>query len=295
MSKLLLIDASPYIFRAYYSIPDSMRDSEGKPCNAIYGFINFLFQVITQAKPEFIAVAFDDKLSSSFRNEIYPEYKQHREPVPEALSDQFSMCLYGAEALGLPVFMEKSYEADDLIGTLAKKLRSEQQEIWIVSSDKDLAQLITPGDTFWDFARNRQLDEAGVQEHFGVRPDQFVDYLALMGDQVDNIPGVPGIGPKSACALLQHFDTLENTFENIDEISNLKIRGAKSIKTKLQDNKDQAFLSQKLAMIATDAPVDVSIDALACRPVQSAALEKMFDFLNFGSALRTRISHLESM
>lgn len=295
MSKLMLIDASPYIFRAYYSIPDSMRDSEGKPCNAIYGFINFLFQIINQAKPEFIAIAFDDKLSSSFRNEIYPEYKQHREPVPEELSAQFPLCLYSAETLGLPVFMEASYEADDLIGTLADKLRDHNPEIWIVSSDKDLTQLVKTGVTFWDFARNRQLDENGVKDQFGVRPDQIVDYLALMGDAVDNIPGVPGIGPKTASALLQHFGTLENVYTNLNDVLALKIRGAKSVKAKLETNREQAFLSQNLARIATDVPIDPALESLACRPVRSDALDEMFDYLNFGNALRTRLAHLEML
>ncbi len=295
MSKILLIDASPYIFRAYYSIPDSMKDAEGKSCNAIYGFINFLFQAISRAKPEYIAIAFDDKPGSSFRHELYPAYKQHRDPVPEALSAQFSLCLYGAENLGLPIFVETGYEADDLIGTLAGQLRGFNREICIVSSDKDLTQLIKPGDTFWDFARNRRLDEVGVKTHFGVRPDQIVDYLALMGDQVDNIPGVPGVGPKTAVALLQQFGNLENVFASLDEVVTLKIRGAKSMKSKLKENRELAFLSQKLARIATDAPVNPSLDSLACRPVRSQALDDMFDFLNFGNALRSRITQLEKM
>lgn len=257
-----LIDASIYIFRAWFSVPDSMRGESGEPVNAVYGFCRFLTEFVERSQAQYVAVAFDQSLTQSFRNELYPQYKMNRELPPKELSDQFSLCRRLAEAAGLHCIAHERYEADDVIATAAQAMRGEGYRIGIVSGDKDLAQVLRGHDFWWDFARDRQLGAAQVVEKFGVPPEAIQDYLGLCGDAVDNIPGVPGIGPKTATALLQEFGTVENLYDHLGEIQHLKIRGAKSLGQKLREHKDKAFLSKELATVAYDAPVDVSCDAL---------------------------------
>src|SRR6056297_1443455 len=221
-----LVDASVYVFRAWFSMPDSFADRAGRPTNAVYGFARFLCELLEQTRTSHIAVAFDESLTTSFRNEIYPAYKANREPAPDALKQQFAWCKDLSRHAGLPVYADGRFEADDLIAGLAGHCRSCGRNFCVVSGDKDLAQLIGERDSWWDFARRRRLDQAGVLAHFGVRADQIAEFLALTGDAVDNIPGVPGIGPKTACALLAHFGTLDQLFDRLDEIPFLKLRGA---------------------------------------------------------------------
>ncbi len=291
--KLLLIDASPYIFRAYYSMPASMKDRDGKPVNAIYGFTKTLCQLLTQAKVRHAAIAFDESLTTSFRNDFYPEYKQQRELPPADLVEQMQTCKHIAAALGLAVFVDERYEADDLIGTVLAQLRPHGVRAVVASSDKDLAQLIGNGDLLWDFARDRLLDQRGVAEHFGVRPDQIVDYLALMGDSVDNIPGVPGVGSKTAAALLKAFDTLDAVYERLEAIPDIGLRGARRVMDNLTAHKEQAYLSRRLATIATDAPVRVSPADLLWQKPDSDGLSALFDRLRFGANIRKQVEGVE--
>ena len=292
MQRLLLIDASPYIFRAYYSIPTSMVDADNRPTNAVYGFAAFLCQLLEQERPEFVAVAYDESLTTSFRNEIFPEYKAQRELPPPELEYQMKRCQELTRAMGLPSFVDRRYEADDIIGTLAHRLRNNGLRVTIVTNDKDLTQLLRAGDMWWDYARDRRLDEEGVRQHFGVRPDQIVDMLALMGDKVDNIPGVPGIGPQTAAKLLQAFGSVETLFQRLDELPNQKIRGAARLAERLQQHQQQVWLSQRLARIATDAPVAASLNDLRWQPPDAVKLDKLFDRLGFGTGIRERIKSL---
>ncbi len=292
MQRLLLIDASPYIFRAYYSIPTSIVDAENRPTNAVYGFAAFLCQLLEQERPEFVAVAYDESLTTSFRNEIFPEYKAQRELPPPELEYQMQRCQELTRAMGLPSFVDRRYEADDIIGTLAHRLRDNGLRVTIVTNDKDLTQLLRAGDMWWDYARDRRLDEEGVQQHFGVRPDQIVDMLALMGDKVDNIPGVPGIGPQTAAKLLQVFGSVEALFHRLDELPNQKIRGAARLAERLQQHQQQVWLSLRLARIATDAPVTASLNDLRWQPPDAAKLDALFDQLGFGTGIRERIKSL---
>ncbi|MFQ5631928.1 MAG: 5'-3' exonuclease H3TH domain-containing protein, partial [bacterium] len=200
MKSIYLIDASVYVFRAYFSLPSRIKDQDSNPANAIYGFAGFLCQFLEQTKPTHIAIAFDKSLTTSFRNDFYPDYKAQRELPPPELEAQFEHCMALSRALGLPTFVNTIYEADDIIGTLAEAMRHRGFANMIVTSDKDLAQIIGKNDTLWDFAKDRKLNYNGVQEHFGVLPEQIVDYLALVGDKVDNIPGVAGVGAKTAVA-----------------------------------------------------------------------------------------------
>jgi len=272
-TPLYLVDASIYIFRAWFSIPSQMIGADGSPVNAAYGFTKFLTELLERSKPNNIVVTFDESLTHSFRNEIYPPYKMNRELPPKELKQQFLLCRRIAESAGIQCVAHERYEADDLIGTLSHAAKKRGQNIVIVSADKDLAQLIGEHDRLWDFAANKLLSPALIHEKFGVSSEQITDYLGLCGDAVDNIPGVPGVGPKTAVALLQQFFDMETTYDSLDKISGLNIRGAKTLAEKLALYKEQAYLSKQLATIALDAPIDCGIEFSQRKPIDIAALQ----------------------
>ena len=270
-----LIDASIYIFRAWFSVPDSMRGEDGTPVNAVYGFSRFLTEFVERSSASYVAVAFDESLTSSFRNEIYPAYKMNRELAPQELRHQFQLCRRVAQAAGLFCVGHDRYEADDLIATLALSMREQGYRNAIVSGDKDLAQLLRGKDFWWDYARNKQLDSAKVADKFGVPPEAIQDYLGLCGDAVDNIPGVPGVGPKTATALLQEYGSMESVYENLQHVSKLTIRGAKTLPAKLSQHEDKARLSKTLATVAYDAPIETSADQLRRRAAEVSTLQEI--------------------
>ena len=249
LPPVYLVDASVYIFRAWFSMPDEFVNQRGEPTNAVYGFSGFLCNLLEQTGAEHVAVAFDESLSQNYRNEIYPEYKANRDPAPEELKRQFSWARSVAEAMGLQCFADARYEADDLIGTLCEFWRDRGHPICIVTADKDLAQLVGENDHWWDFSRNQKLNARQLTEKFGVMPEQMADYLALTGDSVDNIPGVPGVGPKSASALLQHFGDLDTIYERLEEVQHLGVRGARSLQNKLSEHRETAELARQLTVI----------------------------------------------
>ncbi|MDN5925235.1 MAG: exodeoxyribonuclease IX, partial [Xanthomonadales bacterium] len=255
MKRIHLVDASMYVFRAWHSMPDQFFDHERQSVNAVYGFCKFALDFIDQARPSHAIMAFDVSLASSFRNAIYPAYKANRAPAPPNLLVQFEYCRELAAALGFVVLADVSYEADDLIGSVATHMRGHGYRSVIVSADKDFGQLLGVGDEQWDYARGQHWGMDGVMARLGVRADQVIDYLALAGDSVDNIPGVPGIGAKSAAALLAHFDTLEALLARIDEVPFLRLRGAMRMAEKLHAHAADARLARQLTAIALDAPV----------------------------------------
>ncbi len=284
---IYLIDASVYIFRAWHSIPDHMKTAKGEPCNAVYGFAGFIAEILNRSNPDPVLVAFDESLSSSFRNEIFPDYKANRPPAPIELKRQFQWCQQLCEALGLHWQADPSWEADDLIGTWSAMANARGRAVSIVTRDKDLAQLITPQDHLWDFAGDKRLDSDGIKAQFGVWPEQIADYLALTGDAVDNIPGVAGVGPKAATALLQAFDTLEAVYQRLDEVPGLPVRGAKSLKTKLENGREHAFMSRQLTGIPRDLPLPEP--CWQRRPPDEVALLRLCDELAFGTGIRRRL------
>ena len=288
LQPVYLVDASIYIFRSWFSISDEFATSAGEPTNAVYGFTGFLCNLLEQTNAEHIGVAFDESLSKSYRNEIYPEYKANREPAPEELKRQFIWAREIAESMGLSCFADQRYEADDLIGTLANHWRDRGHPVCIITSDKDLTQLIEKNDTWWDFTRNQKLNRAKIKDKFGVFPEQIADYLALTGDSVDNIPGVPGVGPKSAAALLSHFNDLDAIWERIEEVQHLSIRGAKSLHKKLGEHKDTAALARRLTIIETGVPSALERPAVTRGELDEARLNRLFDQLEFGGMLRRR-------
>lgn len=288
-TPLYLVDASVYIFRAYFSLPETLVDQEGNPVNAIYGYAGFLHKLIKQSDGEHFAVAFDESLNTSFRNELYPEYKANRELPPEELAKQLKTCQELTAATGLATFVHQRFEADDIIGTIAKKMRPAGFKMVYVSSDKDLSQLIQRGDVLWDFARDQKLTPAKAAERFGVKPQQMVDFLALAGDRVDNIPGVPGIGPKTAASLLHQFKTLDGIYQRLEKIAHLDMRGAARVHKRLREHQEHAYLSQRLARIADNAPIRCTARQLKRKRTNRKELERLCDQLNFGTGIRDRL------
>lgn len=290
---LHLVDASVYIFRAWFSIPDSMTDPQGRPVNALYGYARFMCEFMRRAAPVHVAAAFDESLTSSFRNDIYPAYKANRELPPPELEYQLKACRRFTEALGIRCFASGTWEADDLIGTLAARAAAGGMPVTVVTRDKDLAQVIGERDLLWDYAADKVLDRAGIHARYGVWPEQFADMQALTGDPVDNIPGVAGIGATSAAALLAHFGDLDALYARLDEVPWMKLRGAKRVLQKLEAGRDAAFLSRELARVVRDAQLDVTVDELAWDGIDRAALEAVLDEAGFGTRLRGQALGLE--
>jgi len=290
-----LIDASVYVFRAYYSMPDDMVDDDGNPINALYGFCRFIGDFMEQVTPEYVAVLFDESLSKSFRTEIYPEYKANRDPAPEELKRQFQQCRRYVRALGVMEYASPRYEADDLIGTLVEHGRSQGRPSTIVTRDKDLTQLLTKEDVFWDFAGKGKLRYEQIPDSFGVWPEQIADFLALAGDAVDNIKGVPGVGKKTATVLLQHFGSLEEIYDNLDRVHEVNVRGAKTLGTKLETHRDDAMLARRLTGIACDAPIEGAEVALQPSAPKLGEINALFDEAGIGTALRRQAERVSDI
>lgn len=290
-----LIDASVYVFRAYYSMPDDMVDDDGNPVNALYGFCRFLGDFMEQVRPQHIAVLFDESLSSSFRTEIYPEYKANRDPAPPELRRQFGQCRRFARALGLMECSHPSYEADDLIGTLVTEGRHKGVPSTVVTRDKDLAQLIAKDDVFWDFAGKGKVTYEKIPDYFGVWPEQIADFLALAGDSVDNIKGVPGVGKKTATALLQHFGSMERLYANLQTVHEVNVRGARTLGEKLETHKEAAILARRLTGIACDVPIDQPETGLRPTAPDLGNINALYDETGIGMALRRQAERVADL
>jgi 5'-3' exonuclease len=253
-ANAVLVDASIYIFRAYFSLPERWHSPEGFPLNAVYGYTLFLLDLLEQVEPAPLAVAFDESLGSCFRNAIYPGYKASRELPDEALAFQLTSCRTVTELLGLCCHGGTTHEADDYIATLAARHKSAQGTVTIVSRDKDLGQLLAAGDRLWDFAAGTRLDMAGFRERFGVEPGQFPDYQGLVGDKIDDIPGVPAVGAKTAAVLIQAFGDLETLADKRQQLDGLGLRGVARIQQTLEEHWELALLSRQLARLDLDTP-----------------------------------------
>lgn len=288
----LLVDASLYVFRAWHSIPDDFTDSEGRPVNAVHGFLRFVLELLERQQPQRIALAFDESLESSFRNRLYPAYKANRDPAPDSLKFQFRQCIALTEALGLRVLVDSEFEADDLIGSLATGLRSRGIPSLIISADKDLSQLLQAGDGQWDYARDLRWDVSGVRARYGVEARQIPDFLGLAGDAVDNIPGVPGVGAKTAAALLEHFNSLDELLTRLVELPYLRLRGAAAHAQRIGEHREMALLCRELATIRCDIDLgDPLQQSLRQRPNPQRLLE-LADALRLGPMTRRRLQAL---
>jgi DNA polymerase I len=282
------IDASYFIFRAYHSMPPDMVDADGNATHALYGFARFLSDLLEQVRPERIGVAFDLSLRNviSYRNGIYPAYKANRESPPADLERQFALCREFCRHMGVAEYASAEYEADDIIGTLAARSRAAGLRNVLVTRDKDLSQLIRDGDVFWDYTGNARYHYHDIGARFGAAPELIADFLALTGDTVDNIPGVPGVGKKTATELFRIFGSLDELYENLHRIPLLKLRGASAVAAKLLEHKEAAYLARRLTGIVCDMPLDASLDDLKRRPHDSGKLSFFFDQHGFGNILR---------
>ena len=284
-----LVDASLYVFRAWHSMPPEFEDREGWPVNAVHGFARFLLELLERNRPARIAIAFDESLDSNFRNEIYPAYKANRDPAPEELKRQFAHCQRVCRALGLPVLADGRFEADDLIGAALGHVRRAGHAGLIISADKDLSQLLDGDDEQWDYAKDIRWRADGVKARLGVHAHQVADYLGLTGDAIDNIPGVPGIGPKTAATLLGHFGSLDNLYERLDEVPYLRLRGSAQHAARLREHREIALLSRRLATIDVNAPLPADLGTAERRPADAGALEALVADLRFGPMTRRRL------
>ena len=285
---LYLVDASLYVFRAWHSMPDEFHDADGWPTNAVHGFARFLLDLLERERPRHIVVAFDEALDSCFRNALYPAYKANRDPAPPELRRQFAWCKALCKALGLATLAHQDYEADDLIGTAVHAARKDGFRSVIVSADKDLSQLLADQDQQWDFARGMRWGADGVKARYGVHAHQIADYLALTGDAVDNIPGVTGIGAKSAAILLAHFGSMDALLERIDEVPFLRLRGAAGMAVRLREQREHALLWRQLTTVALDAPLTTCNFARATG--DGAELQSLADWVAFGPLTRKRLA-----
>lgn len=253
-TAIYLVDASVYVFRAWFSIPGTLTNAKKEPINAVHGFAGFVADFLKRTNARYVAFAFDESLSSSFRNEIDPNYKANRESAPEELKRQFQYCRELIEALGMVHLAHERYEADDFIATLAKQASKEKRDCLILSRDKDLTQLVNSQTQLWDYASDITWDTQAVIDKFGVPPSAMIDYQALIGDSVDNISGVKGIGPKAAAQLISEYKNLDNIYANIEAIPDLPIRGAKRIATLLKDGQEDAYRCHQLVTLLTNIP-----------------------------------------
>ncbi|MDG2089568.1 MAG: 5'-3' exonuclease H3TH domain-containing protein [Gammaproteobacteria bacterium] len=293
LPRAYLIDSSIYIFRAWHTYDESITDSDGKPSNAIFGFGDFLFQLLKQKQPVYIACAFDASQTDSYRRGIYPEYKANRPPAPEELKHQFAQCRSFCQAVGIPEFGSNRFEADDIIGSLSHYFRDQGFAITIVSADKDLTQLVVgEEDAWWDFARGTVLNRRGVEKQFGVKPEQIPDLLALSGDKVDNIPGIPGVGYTTASRILKKYPSIETVLENIESIADMKFRGASRVQALLNAHQSMLPLNKLLTTVVCDMHLQDHLEAvienLIWQGVDHEAFTNLSEQLSLSSALSQR-------
>ncbi len=283
-----LIDGSSYIYRAYHAVRH-LSTTKGLPTNATFGFTNMLLKLLAERKSEYMVMAFDAR-GPTFRHEIYEAYKANRPPMPEDLAVQIPYIKQVVEGMNIPSLELAGYEADDIIGTLARSAEEKGFHVVIVTGDKDFKQLVSPGISIWDPMKDRSLDYAGLKKDFGLEPSQWVDVMGLSGDTSDNIPGVPGVGEKTAISLIKTFRTMEALFENLDNITKKKLR------ENLTNFREQAMLSLRLVTIDTEVPLSVDIASLRVSDPDAQRLSRLFKELEFQRLqklfpIRTDLSH----
>jgi DNA polymerase-1 len=278
-NPLILVDGSSYLYRAYHAFPP-LTNSAGEPTGAMYGVLNMLKSLLAQYNPSHVAVVFDAK-GKTFRDELFEHYKSHRPPMPDELRAQIEPLHEMVRAMGLPLLAVSGVEADDVIGTLALEAEKKGLSVLISTGDKDMAQLVTPAITLINTMSNTILGPEEVEQKYGVPPALIIDFLAMMGDSSDNIPGVPGVGEKTAQALLQGLGSMQTIYDNLDKVADLGFRGAKTMATKLEQNRDVAFLSYQLATIKTDVELALLCEELTVTEPDTEALQALFSRYEF--------------
>src|SRR3569833_3023789 len=274
---LVLVDGSSYLYRAFHAIP-ALSNSRGEPTNALLGVLNMLLKFVKDYKPKRIAIVFDAP-GKTFRDDLFAEYKAHRTPMPDDLRPQIEPLLAILRAQGLPILRENGVEADDVIGTLACRAAREGHTVLISTGDKDMAQLVTDTITLINTMTDSTLDRAGVKAKFDVYPEQIIDYLALVGDSSDNIPGIEKVGPKTAAKWLNQYQTLDNLVTNAAQISG---KVGENLRAGLQTLE----LSKKLATIHTDLELPLAHDQLTPTPPDTAKLRELYTRYELRSLLK---------
>jgi DNA polymerase I len=282
--RFVLVDGSSYVYRAFHALPP-LTGPNGQPTHAVYGFTTMLLKLLSDAKADYLVVVFD-AARKTFRDELYADYKAHRPEMPSELAAQLPHIQRVVDALRIPVLRIHGVEADDVIASLLARVADIDLDAVVVTADKDLMQLVGPNVRLWDTMRDRWVDVAAVQAKFGVAPAQVSDVLALMGDSVDNVPGVSGIGEKTAIALVQAFGSVEGVLDHIDAVAQLSMRGAKSVAARLSAEADLARLSKQLVVVRRDVPLDVDFEELRVRPPDAELTRAVFTELGFESQLR---------
>ncbi|MEJ2153895.1 MAG: DNA polymerase I [Desulfobacteraceae bacterium] len=271
--QLYLIDGSAYVYRAFHAVR-GLSNSKGMPTNAVFGFTRMLIKLMTERSPQYVGMFFDAK-GPTFRHDMYADYKANRPPMPEELVSQLPFIKKVTAGFNIPVIEMSGYEADDLIGTYARLAEAAGFQVTMVTGDKDFIQLITDHATIWDPMKDKGIDKATVLSEYNLHPSQIIDMMGFSGDSADNVPGVPGIGPKTAVKLIQAYGSMVALYDQIDSVSSKKQR------EKLLDYKEQAFLSRKLVTIDTDAPVAFELDDLKVEPPDDDLLSALFQELEF--------------
>ena len=266
--KLYLVDSSIFIYKAWFAQKTEQLNSVGEANHAFIGFSDFVYQLLTEVAPQKLVFAFDESQKKSKRKTIFPEYKANRSPAPPELRRQFSWCQQWVDYLGISKVSSTEWEADDLIGSLASLHRSSELPIVILTADKDLTQLIHDDDLWWSFYDSKKLDYAAIRKKFGVKPEQIADQLALMGDKVDNIPGIPRVGQKTAANLLRKFGTLQNLRDNLDQVSKMKFRYAGLVAQSLIDNESILDISSRLT------PINCQLNEVTAIPIDRSAIQR---------------------
>ena len=278
---VFLIDSMNYIFRAYYGLPGTITAPSGMKTNAVLGYLRTLLRIIKEQDPPYIAAAFEG--AHSFRRALFAEYKANRTSPPDDLKIQFKYCQRITEAVGIATFQVETFEADDVIGSIAVRMADLGHPVVIVSGDKDLAQLVDHRIQIYDLAKNVWLDRAAVKDKLGVEPAQVPDLLALLGDSVDNIPGVQGVGGKTACKLLSVCRTVEDIVDS--DLDGVSFRGRESILQRIRENLDTVRMSRELARIRCDVDMDISPDLLRYRKGHPEQVTRLCAELGFEAVL----------
>lgn len=292
--NIVIIDGSSLLYRAFFAIPH-LSDPQGRPTNAVYGFLNMLLKLYSELNPQYVAVAFD-KGKYTFRNDLYDGYKATRKEAPDDLRPQFALIREVLDCLGISVLEQEGYEGDDIIGTLAKNMAAEGYAVDVVTGDRDALQLVTNDVTVYltkkGITQMLAVTPAVMEEEYGYTPAQVIEMKALMGDTADNIPGVPGVGEKTALKLISQFGSVTGVYEHLADVK------GKKLQEKLADNKDKALLSKDLATIRCDLDLTYTIDQFQPQPRQADVAE-LFKSLGFRNLLERfaafdRFAHLES-
>ncbi|MFK8020681.1 MAG: 5'-3' exonuclease H3TH domain-containing protein [Pseudomonadales bacterium] len=285
-----LLDASIYIFRNYFAMPDAWHNDQGYSLNAVFGYTQFLLRMLEQLRPQRIVAAFDESLGQCFRNDIYSEYKSSRALPDESLAFQLKACRRVSELVGIQCYAHSRYEADDLIATIARQMRRSGRPICIISRDKDLAQLLKyPGDCLWEIVDDVRHDADAITEKFGVSPAQMIDYQSLVGDPVDDVPGVPGIGAKTASKLLQHFGSVDELLSRLTELDSKHWRGGKRLAAVLNAHQEHIYLARDLVKLEDQIPMRVSANDLAWQPAARKTLMRYLEHIGLSGRIQRTV------